>query len=104
MNADALSRNSIDLDDIENDDINDKSSIEINSIEQRNAKCISDFEYKEKVPEINLTCYEKIYYDVIERNIEEHNFKESKKCMNRKNISKNKNNRRNYDGIKYKAT
>ena len=91
MNGDALSRNPIDLDNIENDDINN-NSIEINLVEQRNAKCISDFKFKEKVPEKNLTCYEKIDYDVIEGNIEENNFKESKKRLNGKNISKNKNN------------
>ena len=93
----------MDLDDIENDDINNKNSIEINLIEQRNAKNISDLKCKEKVPETNLTCYEKIDYDVIKGNIEENNFKESKQFMNKKNISKNKNNRRNYDGLKYKA-
>ena len=35
-------RNPIDLEDIENDDINNKGSIERNSIKQRNAKCIFD--------------------------------------------------------------
>ena len=103
MNADALSRNPIDLDDIRNDGINNKNSIEINLIEQRNAKRISDFKCKKKVPETNLTCYEKIDNDVIEGNIEESNFKESKQFINENNISKNKNNRRNCDGLKYKA-
>ena len=103
VNADALSRNPIDLDDIKNGDINNKSSIEINSIEQRNAKCKSDFKYKEKVPDSNLKSLEKIHSDVIEGNIEENNFKGSKEFMNGKNISKNKNNRRNYDGLNYKA-
>ena len=96
VNADALSRNPIDLENIEN-------NIKINLIKQKNAKWISDLKYHEKVPETNLTCYEKIDYDVIEGNIEENNFKESKQFMNKKNISKNKNNRRNYDGLKYKA-
>ena len=100
VNADALSRNPIDLDDIENDDINNKNIIEISLIERRNAKSISDFKCKEKVPETNLTGYEKIDY---EGNIEENNFKKSKQFINKKNISKNKNNRRNYDGLKYKA-
>ena len=80
-----------------------KSNIEINLIEQRNAKCISYFKCKKKVPETNLTCYEKIHYNVIEGSIEENNFKKSKQFMNKKNISKNKNNRRNYDGLKYEA-
>ena len=42
VNADALSRNPIDLENIENDDGNNKNSIEINLIKQRNAKFISD--------------------------------------------------------------
>ena len=62
VKADALSRNPIDLEDIENNDINNKNNIEMNLIKQRNAKCISDFEYKEKLPETNLTCYERAEY------------------------------------------
>ena len=73
-------------------------------IEQRNAKCISNFKYKEKVAETNLRCYEKIDHNIIKGNIQENNFKESKQFMNGKNISKNKNNRRNYDGLKYMKT
>ena len=42
VNADALSRNPIDLEDIENDDINNKNRIEINLIKQGNAKRISN--------------------------------------------------------------
>ena len=37
-NADALSRNPIDLEDIKNDDIKNKNNIEINLIKYRNAK------------------------------------------------------------------
>ena len=71
VNADVLSRNPIDLGDIENNDINTKGSIEINSIEKRNGICMSDFEREEKVPETNLACYEKMDYDIIEENIKE---------------------------------
>ena len=48
VNADALSRNPIDLENIEHDDINNENNIEINLIKQRNAKCISDLKYHEK--------------------------------------------------------
>ena len=66
VNADASSRNPIDLEDIENNDMNNKNSIEINVIKQANAKCISNFERKNKVPETNLTCNEEINYDILE--------------------------------------
>ena len=50
-----------------------------------------------------LRVIKKVDYNVLDGNIEENNYKESKQFMNKKNISKNKNNRRNYDGLKYKA-
>ena len=46
--------------------MNNKNSIEINVIKQANAKCISNFERKNKVPETNLTCNEEINYDILE--------------------------------------
>ena len=103
MNADASPGNPIDFEDIENDDINSKSSIEINLIKQGNAKLISNFERKNKVPKTNLTCSEEINYDIIEENIDENNFKKCKEFMNGNNIFKNKNNRKNHDELKYKV-
>ena len=104
VNADALSRNPIDLEDIENNDINDKNNIEINLIKQGNAKCISRFKHGNKAPEINLKCNEEINYDIIEeRKIDESNSKETKEFINGENLVKNKNNRRNYNELKYKV-
>ena len=51
VNADALSRNPIDLEDIENNDINERNNIEINLIKQGNSKCISRFKSGNKAPE-----------------------------------------------------
>ena len=80
------------------------SSIEINLIKQGNAKCISSVEGENKVPQTNLTCNEEINYDIIEkRKIDESNSKETKELMNGENFIKNKNNRRNYDELKYKV-
>ena len=62
VNADALSRNHIDLENIENDDINNENSIEINLIKQRNVKCISDLKYNRKVAETDIVCYEEMNY------------------------------------------
>ena len=58
VNADALSRNPIDVENIEHNYMNNKTSLEVNSVKPRNAKCISDLEYKEKVPVIDLACHE----------------------------------------------
>ena len=89
INYDALSRNPIDLEAIENNDINDKNNIEINPIKQGNTKCISRFKRGNKAPEINLTCNEEINYDIIEeRKIDESNSKDTKEFMNEKNLIK----------------
>ena len=104
VNADALSWNPTDLEDIENVDINNKNRIEINLIKQGNAKRTSNFEYKNKVSKTNLTCNEEINYDIIEKSkIDPSNCKETKELMNGENFTKNKNNRRNYDELKYKV-
>ena len=102
VNADALSRNPIDLKNIENDVINNENNIEINLIKQKNAKCISDLKYHEKVPETDIACYEKIDYDIIEEKIE-NNFKKIKEFINEENLFKNNNNQRSYDELKYKV-
>ena len=100
VNADALSRNPIDLENIENDDINNKNNIEINLIEQKNAKCISDLKYHGKVPETDIACYEEIDYVIIEEKVE-NNFKKIKEFINEENWFKNNNNQRSYDELKY---
>ena len=65
VNADDLSRNPIYLEDIENDNINNKNCVKINLIQQKNTRCISDPKYKEKVPETYFVCYEEINHDII---------------------------------------
>ena len=69
---------------------------------KKNAKCISDLKYHEKVPETDIACYEEIDYDIIEEKIENH-FKKIKEFINEENLFKNNNNQRNYDELKYKA-
>ena len=96
VNADALSRNPINLGNIENDVINNENTIEINLIKQKNAKCISDLKYHKKVPETDIACYEEIDYDIIEENIE-NNFKKIKEFINEENLFNNNNNQRSYD-------
>ena len=66
LHADALTRNPIDSEDIENYGINNKNNIGINLIKQENAKCISNFERRNKVPVINLRCDEEINYGITE--------------------------------------
>ena len=74
VNADALSRNHVDVENIEQNYMNNKNSIEVNLVKPRNAKCISDLEYKEKVPVTDLACHEEINYDNFEEDIDENNF------------------------------
>ena len=70
VNSDALSRNPFDLENIEHIYIDNKTSNEVNLVEPRNAKCISDLEYKEKVPGTDLACHEEMNYDNIEEDID----------------------------------
>ena len=101
-NADALSRYPIDVENIEHNYINNKTCNEVNSVKPRNAKCISDSEYKEKVLVTDLACHEEINYDNFEEDIEENNFEETKQFINEKKLFENINNRGNYDKLKYK--
>ena len=95
-------RNPIDVENIEHNYINNKTSIEVNLVKPRNAKCISDLEYKEKVPATDLACHEEINYDNFEEDIEENNFEETEQFINTEKLSKNRNNEGNYDKLKYK--
>ena len=85
-------RNPIDVENIEHNYINNKTSIEVNLVEPRNAKCICDLEYKEKVTVIDLACHEGINYDNFEEDIKENNFEETEQFMNKKKLFKNRNN------------
>ena len=102
VNADALWRNSIDVEIIEHNYINNKTSIEVNLVKPRNAKCISDLEYKEKVPLIDLACHQEINYDNFEEDVEEYNYEETEQFINKKKLFKNRNNQGNYDKLKNK--
>ena len=95
-------KNPIDVENIEHNYINNKTSIEVNLVKPMNAKCISDLEYKEKVPVTHLACYEEINYDNFEEDIEMYNYEETEQFMNKKKLFKNRNNQGNYDKLKYK--
>ena len=97
-----LSRNPIDVENIEHNYINNKNSIEVNLVKPRNAKCISDLEYKKKVPVTDLACHKEINYDNLEEDIEENNFKETEQFINKRKLFKNRNKQGNYDELKYK--
>ena len=82
--------------------MNNKTSIEVNLVKPRNAKCMSDLEYKEKLPVTELACHEEINYDDLEEDIEKNNFEETEQFMNEKKLFKNRYNEENYDKLKYK--
>ena len=92
-----LSSNPIDLKNIENNCTNNKTSIEVNLVKPRNAKCISDLEYKEKSAGTDLA-----YYEEIEEDADENNFDETKQFMNKTKLFKNRNNQGNHNKSKYK--
>ena len=57
--------------------------------------------YKKQVPITELACHEEIDYDNFE-DIEENNFEETEKFINKKKLFENRNNQGNYDELKYK--